>query len=122
MKLSHSANLTAIDLDQIDLRDPYFHGNADPHLLWHMMRREKPVYWQSTNNGLGFWSVTKMVDAEWVLRDATTFTSERGTMLSMLGVDDPAGGHQVGGDRSSTAQADARAAPTILDTTSARAI
>jgi cytochrome P450 len=39
--------------------------------------------------------VVKYHDADQVLRDAATFTSERGTLLNILGVEDPAGGRQI---------------------------
>ncbi|WP_433226971.1 cytochrome P450 [Actinomadura formosensis] len=44
---------------------------------------------------IGFWSITKLDDADFVLRDHTAFTSQRGTLLNLLGKDDPAGGKQM---------------------------
>ncbi len=50
---------------------------------------------QALPDGREFWSVTSYGDVTEVLRDAMTFTSERGTLLYLLGRDDPAGGSQL---------------------------
>jgi cytochrome P450 len=78
----------------VDLADPGLYGDGDPHWIWQAMRDRDPVRWQPLG-GTGFWSVTTHADANQVLRDARTFTSERGTLLSLLGVNDPAGGCQM---------------------------
>lgn len=75
--------------------DPAWQSEGDPHALWHSMRRHNPVHWQQVSGDLGFWSITKFADAEQVLRDHVTFTSERGTLLTLLGKEDPAGGKQM---------------------------
>jgi cytochrome P450 len=54
-----------------------------------------PVAWRLMAGDLGYWSVTRYADVDAVLRDTVTFTSERGTMLCLLGRDDPAAGHQM---------------------------
>ncbi|MEU5976477.1 cytochrome P450 [Streptomyces sp. NPDC047315] len=43
----------------------------------------------------GYWSVAGYAEAVRVLRDHEAFTSERGTLLTLLGRDDPAGGQQM---------------------------
>ncbi|MER5266908.1 cytochrome P450 [Actinosynnema sp. NPDC002837] len=77
------------------LVDPAFHGRGAPHALWAGLRRESPVMRQTLPDGRAFWSVTSYREAAEVLRDATAFTSERGTLLYLLGRDDPAGGKQL---------------------------
>lgn len=53
-----------------------------------------PVEWRPAA-GLGYWSVTRYADVDMVLRDTPAFTSERGTMLCLLGQQDPAAGRQM---------------------------
>jgi cytochrome P450 len=77
-----------------DLVAPGLYGTGDPHRIWRRMRRGSPVSWQPVDDG-GFWSVTRYHDVERVLRDHGTFTSERGSLLNLLGRDDPAGGRQM---------------------------
>jgi cytochrome P450 len=95
MRLSHPLNPDSVDLDAVDLSDPVLHGEGDPHAVWHAMRRREPVRWQKVDDTLGFWSVTRYQDADVVLRDHTRFTSQRGTMLFLLGREDPARGRQM---------------------------
>lgn len=85
----------AVDLATVDLRDPDLYRHGDPHAVWHAMRERDPVHWQETGPGTGFWSVTRYRDVETVLRDARTFTSEGGTLLTLLGQPDPASRQQL---------------------------
>ncbi|MFC0861429.1 cytochrome P450 [Sphaerimonospora cavernae] len=78
-----------------DLVDPQVHSNGRPHEIWRAMRAMRPVSWHPVSPDLGFWQVTKHDDVALVLRDYATFTSERGTMIDLLGTDDPAGGSQL---------------------------
>ncbi|WP_393060964.1 cytochrome P450 [Streptomyces sp. LN549] len=78
-----------------DLVDPMVHSHGDPHAVWRELRRHDPVSRHELGDGLGFWSVTRYADADTVLRDHVRFTSERGTMIDLLGTDDPAGGSQL---------------------------
>jgi cytochrome P450 len=94
MKISHPTDSSSVDLATLDLRDPRFFGEGDPHLAWHALREREPVRWQDAGD-VGFWSVTRHEDVSAVLRDVRRFTSERGTMLNILGVEDPAGGFQM---------------------------
>ncbi|MEV6948661.1 cytochrome P450 [Streptomyces sp. NPDC051172] len=79
----------------LDLADPMLHSDGDAHAIWRALRRHDPVSRQVAPSGHPFWSVTKYEDAQIVLRDHTLFTSERGTLLNILGTDDPAGGKQM---------------------------
>jgi cytochrome P450 len=67
------------DVDLTDL-DNFAHGF--PHDLFELHRREAPVYWHlptpHTPDGEGFWSVATYAETLQVLRDAETFSSERG--------------------------------------------
>jgi len=78
-----------------DLVEPTLHSHGDPHAAWRTLRREAPVSWHPVGDTLGFWSVTRYEDSDRVLRDYQRFTSERGTMIDLLGTDDPAGGSQL---------------------------
>jgi cytochrome P450 len=77
------------------LIDPAVHADGQAHEIWRELRRHDPVNWTQVDSERGFWSVVKFADADRVLRDHETFTSERGTILDLLGVDDPAGGRQL---------------------------
>jgi cytochrome P450 len=77
-----------------DLADPDLHASGGVHGVWRTLRESAPAHWQSTPRG-GFWSVTRYGDVDRVLRDYTTFTSERGTLLNLLGKPDPASGRQL---------------------------
>ncbi len=78
-----------------DLVDPTLHSHGDPHALWRHLRQHAPVSWHPVGDSQGFWSVTRYDDSGTVLRDHGRFTSERGTMIDLLGTDDPAGGSQL---------------------------
>lgn len=95
MRMSVSSTDSEIDLDAVDLTDPLAQADGDPHTVWRHMRLHDPVRWHQVDGDTGFWSVTKFDDADFVLRDHTTFTSQRGTLLNLLGKDDPAGGKQM---------------------------
>jgi cytochrome P450 len=81
--------------EAVTLIDPARYGQGPPHALWADMRRSSPVTRQTLPDGRAFWSVTSYGEATEVLRNATTFTSQRGTLLDQLGRDDPAGGVQL---------------------------
>lgn len=67
------------DIDLTDL-DHFAHGF--PHELFAIHRREAPVWWhpptEHTPDGEGFWSVATHAESLAVMRDAKTFSSERG--------------------------------------------
>lgn len=95
MRITRPSPSERIPLAQIDLYPPALYSEGDPHLMWQTLRREEPVFWQQLDDGRGFWSVTKYDDCCRVLGDYTCFTSERGVILKLLGMDDPAGGRQM---------------------------
>ncbi|OWA19265.1 cytochrome P450 [Streptomyces sp. CS227] len=95
MRLTQPAPPESIDLDAVDLTDSLLYAHGDPHSIWNAMRHRDPVRWQQVDETRGFWSVTKFEDADLVLRDHTLFTSQRGTMLFLLGKEDPARGRQM---------------------------
>lgn len=78
-----------------DLADPTLYTDLDFRSIWARMRDEDHLEWTQVDERRGFWSVVTYHDADRVLRDAQTFTSERGTLLNILGVEDPAGGRQI---------------------------
>ncbi|MFE5403098.1 cytochrome P450 [Streptomyces sp. NPDC056580] len=96
MRIPTSVDVTEdMDLDAVDLVDPRLYSEGDPHPVWAAMRKYDPVRWHPVGSDLGFWSVTTLEHGSWVLRDHETFTSQRGTLLNLLGKDDPAGGQQM---------------------------
>ncbi|WP_377267733.1 cytochrome P450 [Peterkaempfera sp. SMS 1(5)a] len=92
MRIGQPGDSTAVDLDRIDLFTPSLYAAGDPHTLWKALRERAPVHRQLLPDGRAFWSVTRYHDVNEVLRDHTRFTSAKGTLLSILGTDDPAGG------------------------------
>ncbi|MGW7825190.1 cytochrome P450 [Streptomyces puniciscabiei] len=82
----------AIDLDRVDLFDLDLYASGDPHPIWDVMRAEAPLHHQVLPDGREFWSVTRHEDVCRVLGDHREFTSERGTVVTHLGQDDPAAG------------------------------
>lgn len=78
-----------------DLTDPETYASGSPHRLWQEQRRRAPVAWIPVAADLGYWSVTSHAGVAQVLRDSSTFSSARGTMLNLLGKHDPAGGRQL---------------------------
>ncbi|MBR8640618.1 cytochrome P450 [Streptomyces tuirus] len=77
------------------LADPMLYTDLDFRPVWERMRNLDHLEWEQVDERNGFWSVLGYHDADRVLRDARTFTSERGTLLNILGVEDPAGGRQI---------------------------
>ncbi|MER5632661.1 cytochrome P450 [Streptomyces nitrosporeus] len=78
-----------------DLVDPLLHSSGDAHAVWSRMRAQPTLTRQEVDEKRGFWNIVGFDDAEFVLRETSLFTSERGTMLDLLGTDDPAGGKQL---------------------------
>ncbi|MEU5958558.1 cytochrome P450 [Streptomyces sp. NPDC047525] len=81
-----------IDLGRVDLFDLDLYTSGDPHPIWDVMRAKAPLHHQALPDGREFWSVTRYDDVCRVLGDYQTFTSERGTVVTHLGVDDVAAG------------------------------
>ncbi|MEV2201227.1 cytochrome P450 [Streptomyces fradiae] len=82
-------------LEGVDLFDPRFHGEGDPHAVWARMREHAPLHRQTLPDGRAFWSVTRHADACRVLGEHRTFTSERGSLLMQLGTPDAASGRML---------------------------
>jgi cytochrome P450 len=78
-----------------DLVDPVLYSSGDAHAIWEQMREADGLTWTEVDGSTGFWSVVTYREADQVLRDTASFTSERGTMLDLLGMDDPVGGQQL---------------------------
>jgi cytochrome P450 len=79
----------------LGVADPMLFSDGDYRATWEYLRGLDRLTWQQVDARRGFWSVVKYEDADRVLRDHETFTSERGTMLDTLGTQDPAGGRQI---------------------------
>lgn len=95
MRMTAPESQAWIDPDSVDMVEPSWQSEGNPHWVWYSMRRHNPVHWHRVDGELGFWSITRFDDADLVLRDYATFTSERGTLLNLLGKEDPAGGKQM---------------------------
>jgi cytochrome P450 len=69
-----------------DLVDPKSYIDRDMHAVWRLLRTDDPVHWHPppTDEGPGFWVVTRHDDISWVLRDSEHFTSERGNVLATM--------------------------------------
>ncbi|MGY5059939.1 cytochrome P450 [Streptomyces sp. 900105755] len=81
-----------LNLDRVDLFDLDLFTSGDPHAIWELMRAKAPLHRQVLSDGREFWSVTRYDDVCRVLGDHQEFTSERGTVVTHLGVDDVAAG------------------------------
>ncbi|MGP3978840.1 cytochrome P450 [Streptomyces sp. 8N114] len=95
MRITRPQAAPDLDPAAVDLADPQLYATGDPHAVWLALRERHPVWRQTLPDGRSFWSVTRYHDVNDVLRDHTRFTSERGTLLSTLAVDDPAGGKMM---------------------------
>ncbi|MEU2062600.1 cytochrome P450 [Streptomyces sp. NPDC013455] len=78
-----------------DLVDPHLYSDGDAHKVWRELRKQDGLTWHQVDETRGFWSVVHFKETDYVLRNTALFTSERGNMLSLLGMDDPAGGQQI---------------------------
>lgn len=79
-----------------DLADPQTFAAGDRHDLFDRLRGQGEVVWQpAAGERPGFWSAVSLESVTEVLRDHRRFTAERGTVLAIVGTDDPAGGRQL---------------------------
>ena len=92
MRLTPGSGGSDVDLGRINLFDLDLYTSGDPHVVWDAMRAKAPLYHQVLPDGREFWSVTCYDDVCHVLGDHREFTSERGTVVTHLGVDDVAAG------------------------------
>lgn len=77
------------------LSDPMVFTDLDFRSTWERMRSADDLEWEQVDERNGYWSVVRYHDVDRVLRGAQAFTSERGTLLTILGIEDPAGGRQI---------------------------
>ena len=91
----HDAPGCPVQAGTTDLVDPFLYSDGKAHHVWRDLRELDRLSWLQVDDERGFWSVVKFHDTEFVLRNTDIFTSERGTMLEILGMDDPAGGQQL---------------------------
>jgi len=68
----------------LDLSDPVLYSEGDYRSAWEELRGMDRLTWYQVDDRRGFWSVLKYHDADRVLRDPATFTSERGTLTFQL--------------------------------------
>ncbi|MBV9822957.1 MAG: cytochrome P450 [Actinobacteria bacterium] len=95
MRLGRPVDGLDIDLDSVDLFDPWLYAEGDPHPIWAALRERSPVHRQQLADGRHFWSVTRYHDSVEVLRNSELFSSEQGTLLCALALGDPAGGKMM---------------------------
>ncbi|RSM90729.1 cytochrome P450 [Kibdelosporangium aridum] len=78
-----------------DLVDPNLYSDGSAYEVWRRLRATEGLSWQQVDAERGFYSAVRFADADYVLSNHALFTSERGTLLDLLGTDDPAGGTQL---------------------------
>jgi len=94
MRMTGLASAGSIDPGSVDLTDPFLFGEGEPHQVFAALRAMDGLHWQPAGEH-GFWSVARHADATTVLSDPDAYSSERGTILGMLGLEDPAGRGQM---------------------------
>ncbi len=86
-----------------DLYSPERYARGAPYADFARLRRERPVHWQETPGGGGYWALTKHADVVEVSRNPEVFSSARGFVvieelaesqlammrMSLLGMDPP---------------------------------
>lgn len=92
MRISAPAADERVPLDEVDLVDPDRYRSTCQHLAWQTLRADAPVARHEIPGRGAFWSFTRYADCERILKDATTFSSEQGTILASVGIGDSAGG------------------------------
>jgi cytochrome P450 len=95
MRISTPPAGSRLPLHEINLADVDLYTSGDAHLLWQTLRAERPVFWQVRPSGEGFWAVTRQAEVRRVLAEYETFTSEKGTAISMLDAPDPSAGRMM---------------------------
>ena len=65
--------------------DPYdFEIDADPYPIWRRLREEQPLYY---NERYDFYALSRFEDVERALKDWTTYSSAKGTLLELIRAD-----------------------------------
>ena len=67
--------------DQIDVYSPDRYAAGAPYADFARLRRERPVHWQPTPDGGGYWALTKHADVAEVSRDPELFSSAAGFVV-----------------------------------------
>jgi len=65
----------------IDVYDPDRYVAGAPYADFARLRRERPIHWQATPDGDGYWAVTKHADVAEVSRNPELFSSARGFVV-----------------------------------------
>jgi cytochrome P450 len=95
MKITEMTDVPDIELAEVDLFDPEFFADGEPHPVWAALRTRAPLHRQELSDGRAFWSVTRYRDVCRVLGDHRAFTSTRGSLLHQLGKGDSAAGRML---------------------------
>jgi cytochrome P450 len=61
--------------DGVDLTNPLFFADGDPHAIWRRLRRDDPVHLTEGRLSRKFWSITRHADARFVLMNDTRIFS-----------------------------------------------
>ena len=64
-----------MEQDDLNLTDPQFFAEGDPHAIWARLRQTDPVHWTESRLGRNFWSITRHADIRSVLGDSGRFSS-----------------------------------------------
>jgi len=83
-----------VPLDAIDLFDVDRYRHSSQHPAWHALRQSAPLWPQTGDGGITFWSVTRYQDVLSVIKNHRDFSSEYGTILAVLD-GDSAGGRAI---------------------------
>jgi cytochrome P450 len=67
--------------DRIDVYSPERYAHGAPYADFARLRRERPIHWQSTPDGGGYWALTRHADVVEVSRDPERFSSARGFVV-----------------------------------------
>ena len=65
----------------IGLYDSARYEQGAPHAELARLRREEPVYWQTTPDGGGYWALLKHADVVWASRQPERLSSARGFVV-----------------------------------------
>ncbi|MGQ0572894.1 MAG: cytochrome P450 [Pseudonocardia sp.] len=85
-----------VQVELPDLTDPRNFIPDPPYRAWAAMRRMGELPFQERAGAPGFYSATRYVDVDAVVRDSVTYSSESGmTLDTALGARDPAAGKMV---------------------------
>ena len=94
MRMAETPPLAPVQLADIDLYDPGRYQSGDQHAAWDTLRRQAPVWSQTTPDGDRFWSATGFAEVSQILMDDRRFSSAHGTILAVAR-GDTAGGRTI---------------------------